>query len=86
MLGIKEVEVAKSVDDFFTSRSMEGAYVLEFDMLDSNIVLFEEDRLQSVLQMENECGRAKNPSTSKLSLKEADCSHDPRTFLSYWRS
>ena len=37
MLWIKEVEVAKSVDDFLTSQSIEGRYDFDFEMLDAKI-------------------------------------------------
>ena len=37
MLWIKEVEVAKSVDDLVTSQSIEGRYFLDFEMLDAKI-------------------------------------------------
>ena len=37
MLWIKEVEVAKSVDDLMTSQSIEGHEFLDFEMLDAKI-------------------------------------------------
>ena len=37
MLWIKEVEVAKSVDDLITSQSIERRDFLEFEMLDAMI-------------------------------------------------
>ena len=37
MLWIKEVEVAKSVDDLMTSQSIEGRFFLVFEMLDAKI-------------------------------------------------
>ena len=37
MLWIKEVEVAKSVDNFMTSQSSEGRDFFDFEMLDAKI-------------------------------------------------
>ena len=38
MLGIKEVEMAKSVDDVKTSRSIQGSIFPDFALLDARIV------------------------------------------------
>ena len=84
---IREVEVAKSVDHLMTSQSRRGHRFPIFEMLDAKIA----SALKRIIS---------NPYLRRIGLEEQkaqtqdlfirgrqiDCSHELRTFPSYWRT
>ena len=84
---IREVEVAKSVDHLVTSQSIRGHRFPIFEMLDAKI----SSALKRIVS---------NPYFRRIGLEEhkaqtldiflrgrqIDCSHELRTFPSFWRS
>ena len=86
MLWIKEVQMAKLVDDLVTSRSIGGYVFPNFELFDAKIA-FASKRIIS-----NWCVRRRidvedqSSSTRQISSRRTDFSHDLRTFPSYWRS
>ena len=70
-----------------TSQSMRGYKFPNFEIIDAKIAsALEQDHLKSVLQKESQPGRTKRSNTRQISSRKTDCSHDLRTFPSYWRS
>ena len=83
MLWIKEVEIAKSIDELMTSRSITRRHDLpDYDMLDAMIASALKKLLntQSHFRKKSECRRAASSETQPIPTVKTDFVHDLRVF------
>ena len=83
MLWIKEVEIAKSIDELVTSRSITGQPNFpDFDMVDAMIASALKKLLntQSNLPEESKCRRAASSEFRPILTRKTNCVHDLRVF------
>ena len=80
---IKEVEIAKSIDDLLTSQSITGRRDFTDDeMLDAKMA----SPLQKIITSVSKCRRASCSERRPILTRKAECSHDLRTLSGHWSS
>ena len=87
VLWIKEGEVAKSIDELVTSRSITGQHnFLHFDMLDAMIASALKNLLntQSNFGKRSKCRRATSSKFRPILTRKTNCVHDLRVFPCTW--
>ena len=87
MLWIKEVEMVDSVDDFESSRSVEGTQFPNFEMLDAKIAsalnkIIQNSHFKKKVSLEEQRAQKRG----SVSTRKTDCLHDLRLLSCYWRS
>ena len=88
MLWIKEVEMVDSVDDFKTSRSIQGyIHFPNFQMLDARIASALNKILQnSYFKKKGQFGETESSERRSVPSRKTDRLHDLRLLLGNWRS
>ena len=88
MLWIKEVDIVGSVDDFKSSRSIQGcAHFPNFEMLDAKIASALNKIIQKILTLRRSQSRGtERPERGLVSTGKTDRLHDLRLLSSDWRS
>ena len=78
MLWIKQVEVAKSMDELVTSRSVTGQHNFpDFDLLDGDCVSLEESHRHAVnLPKESKCRTATSSEFRLILARKTNCVPD----------
>ena len=87
MLWINEVEMVGSLDELNSSRSVDGKYFPNFEMLDAKICLCsEQDRTEFPVQEEGQPRGAESQKKGSVSTRKTDRLHNLRLLSSDWRS